>query len=65
MDSILLRFINAIRSKIGWPELPPDDPPVTKLSKLYQDRKDLITYLAWNTEQIDKKTRQVIQHLLI
>ncbi|HHT0594281.1 TPA: T4SS effector SidA family protein [Legionella anisa] len=55
MDNILLRFINAIRSKIGWSELPPDDPPVTKLSKLYQDRKDLITYLAWNTEQIDKK----------
>ncbi|KTD41067.1 T4SS effector SidA family protein [Legionella parisiensis] len=54
-DSIFLRFINKIRSKIGLSELPADDPPVIKLSKLYQDRKDLVSYLAKNTELIDTK----------
>ncbi|MCE0724043.1 T4SS effector SidA family protein [Legionella resiliens] len=54
MDNTLLRFINAMRSKIGWEKLPSDDPPITKLSNLYDERKIAVSYLAKITEIIDK-----------
>ncbi|HHF7375684.1 T4SS effector SidA family protein [Legionella bozemanae] len=52
-----LEFIKTISSNIASSDFP-DDSPVSKLSKLYNDRKDLISYLGIITQLIDQKDKE-------
>jgi hypothetical protein len=65
VDNRFLRILNSVRRKMGLTELPPDDSPVTKLSKLYVKHKSYVVYLAAIIKVVDQKRGKEGDPLLI